>query len=392
MKITNVTYTNDKSGASIAVKRIDKMFKNFNYESQILTFKENKNTSFINLKYRNFFIKLLKKIIEKIFLIRNKHTINFGLLPSNFYKNINNTNSEITNLHWIGNEMISIKEISKINNFLIWTLHDMWPYSSIENYLDPKEFLKKYTFRNNNLHFFLKYIFKLKIKYFSKVRIVICTSRWQKEMASKSLIFKNAKKILIPLPLNFNLWTSKNKDFAKKNLNIAKDKKIVLFMLSHEYASTRKGLDFALQCLEETKRDDLVFITTNCNNLKIKNNKIQHININNLNTLDKKINLYSASDVFLMPSIIESFGQTVLEAQACNCPTVTFKNTGSEDIIEHLKTGYVSKYLDRNDFKKGIEWALTSTFEYNYIRNITKNKFSENHIIKKYKKIFDTLD
>ena len=93
-----------------------------------------------------------------------------------------------------------------------------------------------------------------------------------------------------------------------------------------------------------------------------------------------------------MPSIIESFGQTVLEAQACNCPTVTFKNTGSEDIIEHLKTGYVSKYLDRNDFKKGIEWALTSTFEYNYIRNITKNKFSENHIIKKYKKIFDTLD
>ena len=42
----------------------------------------------------------------------------------------------------------------------------------------------------------------------------------------------------------------------------------------------------------------------------------------------------------LSPSRLESFGQTALEAQA-GVPVVTFKNTGSEDIIDHLKTGIV---------------------------------------------------
>ena len=43
---------------------------------------------------------------------RHSHSLN--LLKSSLIKTINNINPEIINLHWINNELISIKEISKL--------------------------------------------------------------------------------------------------------------------------------------------------------------------------------------------------------------------------------------------------------------------------------------
>ena len=43
--------------------------------------------------------------------------------------------------------MISINQIAKIRQKVIWTLHDMWPYTSIENYIETEEFFfEKYVY------------------------------------------------------------------------------------------------------------------------------------------------------------------------------------------------------------------------------------------------------
>ena len=38
-----------------------------------------------------------------------------------------------------------------------------------------------------------------------------------------------------------------------------------------------------------------------------------------------------------MPSRIEAFGQVALEAGSCSLPTISFRNTGVEDIVDHKK-------------------------------------------------------
>ena len=43
--------------------------------------------------------------------------------------------------------MISINQIAKIRQKVIWILHDMWPYTSIENYIETEEFFEKYVYR-----------------------------------------------------------------------------------------------------------------------------------------------------------------------------------------------------------------------------------------------------
>ena len=56
--------------------------------------------------------------------------------------------------------------------------------------------------------------------------------------------------------------------------------------------------------------------------------------------------LYSAADLLLMPSTLEAFGQTAIEAGSCNIPTVGFMNTGVQESIIHKKTGYIAKFSD----------------------------------------------
>ena len=103
------------------------------------------------------------------------------------------------------------------------------------------------------------------------------------------------------------------------------------------------------------------------------------------------IDLYSMSDLLLMPSKLEAFGQTALEAQACNCPVVAFRNTGCEDLVKHLKTGYLSKFLNIDDFSNGIEYILNKKFQNNIIRETVIKKYSEEVIAHKYKKLFKDI-
>ena len=51
--------------------------------------------------------------------------------------------------------------------------------------------------------------------------------------------------------------------------------------------------------------------------------------------------IYSACDLFLMPSRFDTFGNVVLEAMSCGCPAVAYKTKGPKDIIEHDRNGYV---------------------------------------------------
>src|SRR5262249_38628102 len=55
---------------------------------------------------------------------------------------------------------------------------------------------------------------------------------------------------------------------------------------------------------------------------------------------------YSAMDVFVMTSAIETFGQVALEAQACGTPVCAFEVGGLTDAVRHGETGFLSPFGD----------------------------------------------
>ena len=68
--------------------------------------------------------------------------------------------------------------------------------------------------------------------------------------------------------------------------------------------------------------------------------------------------LYSAANVMVVPSTMETLPQSATEAQSCGVPVVAFNCTGLVDVVENRKTGYLAKPFDSDDLSFGIEWVL----------------------------------
>ena len=399
MKIGNVIYDLDDGGAAIALIRINKLLNKKNKISSIISYKKNifqrKYNFFIqfNSLFKLFINKLFKKILSKFFNLNYMNTINFNFFNSPLLDIINKSSFDIINLHWIGNDTLSIKDIGNINKKVIITLHDMWPYTSIEHYIDEKTFFENYVNQSKKINFILKSNFNKKLRYFKNISHVLCASKWQKKMVDKSPIYKHAKKIIIPLPIDFNLWKPTNKILSKTMLGFDKNIFTIFLPLSNKYAAKRKGLDLLISSLNRIDDIKICLITTNTDKIFFENKNILHKNIHNPKKPSELMKIYSATDLFAMPSRFESFGQTLLEAQACNCPAIIFKNTGCEDMILHKKNGYIARYMSIKDLEAGIRWCVKRFgYEHKYnVRKLAQIKYSEKFIYEKYQKLFEKM-
>ena len=228
MDILHINFSDDRGGAAQAVLRFHKLLLRNKIKSSMLVNEKKTNHDYIigpNKTWEIFKIDL-KKIVSRnlkyIFKTENKNTHSINLIPSGLHKKINNINPEWVNLHWIGNEMISIKEISKINSKIVWTLHDMWPFCGAEHFTDDKRFILGYNNMNRPTYeskFDLnKYVWIKKTKYFGKINKIICTTNWMYERAKNSILFKNKDIELISLTLDKKFWQPQDKELSKSKL------------------------------------------------------------------------------------------------------------------------------------------------------------------------------
>jgi len=74
-----------------------------------------------------------KLVVEKLaWLVRvlgtqNKNRVySSALVSTGLLQRINAAKPDVVNLHWLGDRTLSIREISKIDAPIVWTLHDEW--------------------------------------------------------------------------------------------------------------------------------------------------------------------------------------------------------------------------------------------------------------------------
>jgi glycosyltransferase involved in cell wall biosynthesis len=113
-----------------------------------------------------------------------------------------------------------------------------------------------------------------------------------------------------------------------------------------------------------------------------------------INNTHKLSQLYSAADIYAMPSLYETFGQTLIESMACGCVPVAFDNSGPAGTIDHLHNGYVARYKSVEDLANGIYWIL---FEADYpllseqaIRKVASH-YSEHIVAGRYIDIYNKV-
>ena len=69
---------------------------------------------------------------------------------------------------------------------------------------------------------------------------------------------------------------------------------------------------------------------------------------------------YASSDIFVFPSTTDTFGNVILEAQACGVPVVVSDSGGPKELVEDKANGLITRSHDVDDFARAIRALVTN--------------------------------
>lgn len=416
MKILFINTSEKTGGAAIACHRLMQALSKQDIEIKMLVrdkFSDNKNVIQVGNKLKNKFdfywergqIYLKNRFSrETLFLVSIANSgVSITQLPE--FKE-----ADIIHLHWINQGMLSVDEIGKIfasGKKVVWTMHDMWAFTGICHYARTCNQYElgcgscPFLFSESKNDISHQVFFKKQKNYAKGDVTFVSVSNWLDSLAQKSPLLKGHNFKVIPNVIDIQeFYPQSEKD--ENLLRLINGRKVII-MGAVRLDQDIKGFSFlklALQKLitnHQVKKEDLLLFLFG----RVKYPEpffadipISYHYFNEISDTKKIAQLYNHSDVVVVPSLYETFGQTITEAMACGRPAVTFNNSGQTDIIDHKINGYLAEYKNSDDLANGIHWILKST-DYDQLCHNARNKveqtYSEAIVAKKYIELYNNI-
>ena len=407
LKVIHICHTDIVGGASRAAYRIHRCLLDADINSEMWVNKSvlddftikslRSNFGYLFQPLKNKFVSRLTSLFLKT---KNPITHSPAVWNSDWVSKINASDADIVQLHWICNEMLSIRDISRIKKPIVWTLHDMWGFCGAEHYTEDNRWREGYAKNNRPSHearFDLnRWTWKRKYKQWKDPMQIVCNSHWLADCAKDSLLMKKWPVEVVHYPLNTEVWKPFPKNIAREMFNLPKNVPLLLFGAEKGTFNHRKGFDLLLESLRilsngsEIDNLELVIFGQSAPEKSINLDYPVHYMGHLHDDLSLRI-LYSSADLKVVPSRLEAYGLTAAEAQACGVPVVAFNNSGLTDIVEHLVTGYLAKSFDITDLSEGIKWVLSEEMYEELGKNARKKIVEEcctKEVAKQYLKIY----
>ena len=336
-----------------------------------------------------------------------------GYLDFFYYKSLALKNREefikadLLHLHNLHGEYFSYFALPELTALkpTIWTLHDTQSFAghcgfSLDcNKWESEECINcPYVSLYQSLPFdTANFIYKNKKHIYENMAsdtVLVSPSNWVIDNAKKSIL-RDYDIRLINNGIDNSIYKPYNKADVRDELNLPKDKKILMFACDGGDASPWKGGEYIKEVYETfSSNKDLFFMVIGGGSEKelLNNNYLKVPYISDESLLAK---YYSASDLFIYPSKADNHPLAVLEALACGLPVITFNTGGIPEIVEHMKTGYVAEHRNIDDFIKGINIFLSDSnlMEKASILGIEiiKEKFTNKLMVDKYFNLYNEV-
>lgn len=172
-------------------------------------------------------------------------------------------------------------------------------------------------------------------------------------LTKKSLIFKGIAEDKIKV-IPYGVDTSKFTFSERLPSEIFK----VIFIGS---LNQRKGITYLLDAMSEMSNIELTIVTRGIYDESLIQNYNFPIHVVVDVAHDKLQNELHQAHCFVLPSILEGFGQVILEAMATGIPVIATENTAAKDIVENDKDGFVTPIRDVQAIKENL-YKLQSDF------------------------------
>lgn len=288
-----------------------------------------------------------------------------AIIPTRWNVELNKSNADCIHLHWINKEMISIADLGKIKKPLVWTLHDMWPFCGAEHLTQDYRWRDGYLDTNRPGYesgFDLcAWTAQRKLKHWKRPIHIVAPSTWIANCARESVLMREWPITVIPNPVNTNIWRPTDKELARSLMGLPSGVPLLLFGAIGGTSDPNKGFDLLRDALKYLKGSCKDFELVIFGELAPKYSYDLGFKTHFMGHLSDDVSLcllYSAADILVVPSRIESFCQAASEAHACGTPVVAFGATGLLDVVSHNKTGYLAKPYDPIGLAEGIQHLI----------------------------------
>jgi len=280
--------------------------------------------------------------------------------------------SDILNLHWVAG-FIDYKDFFRRlppSLPIVWTLHDMNPFTGGCHFDGGCGRFREHCgacpqMGSSRLDDFSAQVWKRKKDAFARfdgnaganrMRIV-APSRWLAAEAEKSSLFGHLPVTVIPYGLETDRFQPRDRGLARQLFEIPSDAKVVLFLA--DWANEkRKGLDLLLEALRGMGDVPGLFVFAVGRNVS---SRVVGLRCKTINYVRDDLALslvYSAADVFVVPSLEDNLPLTALEALACGIPTVAFSAGGIPDVVRDGVTGTLVPVGDVRALRSAIASLL----------------------------------
>ena len=401
-KIQHVSFSKS-GGAGTVAHRLQEFQSNFpDYESTFLfdfhgsigtdKFKDLSLTSRVIIDN-----KMIKKYNQKVLLslLRNRENLEiFELIKSH---------SGITHLHWINGiiDFNSLAKLVKLNKKLVWTIHDMEPFtggchSSLGCDQLSKECIKcpivyppfRRSIRNQ---------FQAKKAFYMKDKSIFYTfpSRWMQKQYKLAFPDVEIRSAIVANPISSIFFES---NINVKAISTSPLNDLVVGFVSSSLNDPLKRFNFVVRMLKKVSESTNISITliaigmpTTINTISSKIKIIQPGLLSDEKTI---LDFYASMDILISASLSESFGLSIAEAGALGIPSIVQNGSGSSEIIIDGLNGLVAN--DEAEFiSKLIEFSTNYSLREKLSNNIkiyAKDNWHIEKVAARYDEIYSELD
>lgn len=284
---------------------------------------------------------------------------------------------------------------------LVWTLHDMNPFTghcvfsfdcnnwergckpcqhldypvslscdSASRLLDDKALIYKHSILN-----------------------IVTPTKWMQDRVEKSVLKQHNIRTIYH-GIDMNIFKPADKGDIRRKLGIPVDKVVIGSVANGgAFGDPRKGGYYIGKCIEalDCSNIDYMFVNIGSGNTEGSGNA----RIINTGYITDEVTLaeyYSSLDIFLFPSLAESFGLVVLEALACGVPVVAFDYGAIGEIVRDGMNGIIVDYKNEQMLVKAVldlvgDKARCMVYSRN-AADSTRMKFSFDSMQNEYDKLY----
>lgn len=317
-----------------------------------------------------------------------------------FIDQIDKIHPDVIHLHNLHGYYINVKilfdYLKVIGKPVVWTLHDCWSftghctyfsYAKCEKWIEechkcpqkgmyPKSIIVDNSQRN----------YQVKKQLFTSLEnlTIVTPSKWLADLVEKSFLSNNTIKI-IPNGIDIDVFKPIAGEAVREKFKL-RNKFIILGVAG--LWEKRKGLSHFIE-LSKMITDDCRIVLVGLDEKQTVQLPANIIGINKTSNIHELAQMYSAADVFVNPSVEETFGLVTAEALACGTPAIVFDSTPGVEIV-NTSCGYIAKIGNIYEIKKFIDVIRNQGKEY-YSQNCVRRaveKFAKNDRLDEYIELY----